>query len=37
MGGGQQELMGLAGINRGESWGLSDIGYWMGLLELGGE
>ncbi len=25
--------MGLEEINRGE-WGLSDIGYWVGLLEL---
>ncbi len=25
--------MGLAGINCGET-GLSDIGYWVGLLEL---
>ncbi len=24
---------GLAGINRGE-WGLSDIGYWVGLSKL---
>ncbi len=25
--------MGLAGINW-EEWGLSDIGYWVGLSEL---
>ncbi len=25
--------MGLAGINQGE-WGLLDIGYWVGVVEL---
>ncbi len=30
---GSRNYWGLAGINQGE-WGLSDIGYWVGVVGI---